>query len=315
MIVQEEMIRRYAQIEFMNEKILLKIIRDEGKTATNMNRDGLRWIRKNLHDIDYILVTKLDRLSRNLHDIMMLDKEFIENDVVFGSCTRKYNTSTADGKRDFRRDAIDAEYESDRTSERTLDGLKGRLMRGMWRSPNPPYGYILGDDKKLYADKKKVEMINKVYRDYYENNLRTIFIKEYISKSTGISIKSAEKTMLKIISDNIYFGVVEYRGEEYNNIVVEKVMYDYQKKYEFVKRDKYLYDDTIVYCAKCSCKLKNRSAIGRNKVVYLYKYCDKCKKYVNEAKLVAELYKLKGLRKKDKIKYDFRKKKIVVKKK
>lgn len=314
LLIQEEIIKRYCQIEFMNQEYQLKIVRDEGKTARNMKRDGLRWIKKNLFNIDYLFVTKLDRLSRNLHDIMELDKNFIKYDVIFGSCTRKYDTSTADGKRDFRRDAIDAEYESDRTSERTIDGLKGRLMRGMWRSPNPPYGYILGNDGKLYADESKVEMIRKVYKDYYERNIRTLKIKKYISKATGISVKSAEKTLAKIVSDSIYFGIVKYQGDEYSNIVMKKVMQDNQKQYEYVKKEKYSYDSTIVCCAKCRSKLKNRSAGGRNKIVYLYKYCPKCKKYINESNLISKVNKLKGLRKSDIIMYDFNKDKVVVKK-
>ncbi len=314
LLVQEEIIRRYCQIEFMNQEYQVRIIRDEGKTARNMKRDGLRWIKKNLSNIDYLFVTKLDRLSRNLHDTMELDKYFIEYDVIFGSCTRKYDTSTADGKRDFRRDAIDAEYESDRTSERTIDGLKGRLMRGMWRSPNPPYGYILGDDGKLYVDESKREMINKVYKDYYEKNISTLIIKQYISEVTGISVRSAEKTLVKIVSDSIYFGIVKYQGEEFLNVVARKVMNDNQQQYKYVKKEKYSYDGRLVFCEKCNSKLKNHSAGGRNKIVYLYKHCPKCKKYINEEKLIKKIDELKGMRKKDVIVYDFNKEAVATKK-
>lgn len=76
-----------------------------------------------------VWVRDLDRFTRKLHEAERL-LQAAEAGAIVASGHSSYDFSTARGKRQFREDAVDAAYESDRISERTSRGKASKAKRG-----------------------------------------------------------------------------------------------------------------------------------------------------------------------------------------
>ena len=80
---------------------------------------------------DTILVVKLDRLSRSLHDMLAIVREIEEKRAHLRSLQDPLiNTASPNGKLIFGIFAVLAEYERDLIRARTLDGLAAARARG-----------------------------------------------------------------------------------------------------------------------------------------------------------------------------------------
>jgi len=96
--VQADKIKKYADLHNLE---LIEIVRDEGKSGKDLNRDGIKRVITlcQAREADHIVVYKMDRLSRRTLDLLTLVEEvFKPNKVEFHSITEKIDTSTAQGK-------------------------------------------------------------------------------------------------------------------------------------------------------------------------------------------------------------------------
>lgn len=98
-----------------------------GKTAT---RPELEACIKALREGDTLFVWRLDRLGRNLADLVRIVAELENRGVGFGSVTEKIDTTSPSGRLIFHIFASLAEFERNLIRERTLAGLKAARARG-----------------------------------------------------------------------------------------------------------------------------------------------------------------------------------------
>ncbi|MGB9670598.1 MAG: recombinase family protein [Halothiobacillaceae bacterium] len=98
-----------------------------GKSAT---RPELEQCRKALRAGDTLVVWRLDRLGRSLHDLVQIVAELEQRGVHFESLTEKIETGSAAGKLVFHVFAALAEFERNLIRERTHAGLAAARARG-----------------------------------------------------------------------------------------------------------------------------------------------------------------------------------------
>ncbi len=147
--VQEEKIRAYCKVKDWDLK---EIIRDEGISAKNLKRPGLQSILsrlsiRKLKEFDGIIVHKLDRLTRSVKDLGILNELFEKNKITFVSIQEAVDTSTATGELFHNIVMSISQWERRAISERTRDALRYKRRMGQ-RAGEIPYGYRLGTDKK-----------------------------------------------------------------------------------------------------------------------------------------------------------------------
>ena len=155
---QEDKIRKYADLHNLN---LIGIIKDEGKSGKDLNREGIQKIislckRKK---INHLIVYKMDRLTRRTLDLLTLVEEiFKPNNVQFHSITERVDTSTAQGKFFLTITGAFAQMERDLISERTSEALRFKISKG------EPVGFpLLGyevNNKNWRKEKKELETVN-----------------------------------------------------------------------------------------------------------------------------------------------------------
>ena len=139
LINQEEVIKGFARSK--NKEV--RIYKDAGISAKNKDRPAFQEmlgdIRKGL--VESIVVTKLDRITRSLKDLIFLKEFFEEHGVSFVSITQNLDTSTPMGRFSFYILGLVAELEREMTAERVAEDMRNRAKRKKWNGGVVPYGF------------------------------------------------------------------------------------------------------------------------------------------------------------------------------
>ncbi|MBT1004013.1 recombinase family protein [Paenarthrobacter sp. DKR-5] len=139
------------QLDALDAEGCLKIYKD---TATGTKAGRPQWARclDDLRPGDTLVVWKIDRLGRNLRDLIDIVTTLDEHDIGVQSLTNGIvDTTTAHGKLVFGMFALMAEYEAALIRERTQAGLIAARARGRKGGRKP---------------KMTPELINKAQRMY-----------------------------------------------------------------------------------------------------------------------------------------------------
>ena len=149
MNAQEEAIRQYAKEH--NIKII-GVYKDVAKSGTSIiHRPGYQKMMSDLEkhpEVKDIIVHNLDRLHRNAREQHNMIYELKVKGIGILT-TSGLNTLDEDCMSDILDEAADAEKYSRRLSKETMKGLKVNAEKMLHNGGTPPYGYVVGPDKKL----------------------------------------------------------------------------------------------------------------------------------------------------------------------
>lgn len=137
---QEERLEGYFKLMGIND---FKIYYDEGYSGKDLNRPGITELLEDVPEKEYTLVvtTKLDRLSRNLFDILNIIKHLEQYDCNYASATEGFDTSTPAGRLVLHMLGMVAEFERERISERVRDNMMSIARNTNRVISRPCYGY------------------------------------------------------------------------------------------------------------------------------------------------------------------------------
>tara|TARA_A100000171_G_scaffold52539_1_gene71443 strand:+ start:954 stop:1523 length:570 start_codon:yes stop_codon:yes gene_type:complete len=107
-----------------------RVIYEEATSGKNAPRPELEQCRKALTAGDTLVVWRLDRLARSLHDLVQIVADLDQQGVHFESLTEQIETGSASGKLQFHVFAALAEFERTLIRERSLAGLTAARARG-----------------------------------------------------------------------------------------------------------------------------------------------------------------------------------------
>ncbi|WP_217563038.1 recombinase family protein [Paenibacillus sp. GbtcB18] len=129
---------------------------DDGYSAKDTNRPKLKSILNSVEQrqFDIILTTKLDRLSRNLLDLLQLVKIFDNYECSFVSASESFDTSTAAGRMVLQLLGVFAEFERERNSERVKDNMDSIAKNTDRALTRPCFGYDIIDGKYIPNEKE-----------------------------------------------------------------------------------------------------------------------------------------------------------------
>ena len=127
---QIDKLRSYAALHDLGEVL---VITDPGLSGKNLNRSGLQQVLAAVDDghVSHVLVWRLDRLSRNLGDLIMLADKFGEKGVALHSVSENLDLSSASGRMFYNILGTFAQYFREQLSETPL-GRKCQAARS-WR--------------------------------------------------------------------------------------------------------------------------------------------------------------------------------------
>jgi site-specific DNA recombinase len=128
-------------------------------SGKSLEREGLNTLLSNSKKFDYVVVIKLDRLSRKLIDILSLVyKSFDTHKIAVVSVTEPFNTSTPQGRLLLNMLGSFAEYERELIKERVQAGKKAKAEKGGYIGGSPKLGQI-AKNKELEEHKEELNLI------------------------------------------------------------------------------------------------------------------------------------------------------------
>jgi DNA invertase Pin-like site-specific DNA recombinase len=158
---QKAKIEAYAAI---NDLELLGIIRDEGASGKDLEREGMAKLLDLVESgkVEAVIVYKLDRLSRRTLDTLSLTESFESKGIAFHSISEKVDTKSATGKFFLTIISAVAQMERDMIAERTKDALAHKRQKGEWTG-RVPFGFRM-ENNRLVEDPEQIKVIQKAKR-------------------------------------------------------------------------------------------------------------------------------------------------------
>lgn len=108
-----------------------RIFEDHGLSGSNRKRPGLADALDALAPGDVFTVWRLDRMGRNLADLLAIVQEIEAKGAAFRSLAESIDTTTPTGRLFFHMAGAFAEFERSLTIERTRAGLDAAKRRGV----------------------------------------------------------------------------------------------------------------------------------------------------------------------------------------
>ena len=194
-----------------------EIYNDDRYTASNRRRPALERMLDDAaaKQFEAVLVYRIDRLSRNLKDLIEIVEELAKNGAGFKSITELIDTTTPEGRLMFHQFGSFAQYERELIAQRTALGLEKRLKLGLWPSGVAPFGYTLKDGKLQIAE-KEAKIVRLMFDLYLNKNYGVVNIARYLN---DLNIKTRRGNKWKftvvyhILTNPTYTGVNVRGGE------------------------------------------------------------------------------------------------------
>ncbi len=233
---QKERLTQYAKDHNLNPQFYI----DEGISAKDTKRPALQRLIDDIKNdrVGMVLVTKIDRMTRSLKDLIDLIMLFEDYSVAFKSLTQPIDTSTAMGRGQISLMGVFAQMEREMTSERVGEDMRHRARSGKWNGGVVPFGYMAQTqqlrlnlkagmkreeaeqrakvqcpiNKKLYLREEEAEVLRQIFDKYLETeSLRAVThwlnTKKYASRYGG---NWAANSVSRVLRSPLYIGQLVY---------------------------------------------------------------------------------------------------------
>jgi site-specific DNA recombinase len=144
---------------------------DGGYTGANMDRPALKRLLADVEagNVNCIMVYKVDRLTRSIHDFFKILETLERFNVTFVSVTQQFNTTTSLGRLTLHMLLSFAEFERETISERTSDKMRAARRKGKFIGGNLVLGYdVAPKGGALVVNAEEAEQVRTIFLLYLE---------------------------------------------------------------------------------------------------------------------------------------------------
>jgi len=205
---QREALRKYAK---EREYIIADEYIDDGVSGTKADRDELMRLLEDVKSgkVNLILVTKLDRLYRNIKHYLnmmdILDKYNVGWTAIWEPI---YDTTTPQGRLIVNQMMSIAQFEAENTGQRIKQVQAYKVTQGEVISGNPPNGYRI--ENKHLVPSEDAESVLLAFQTFE----RTGSINGSLRELAGVpGLPRIQKDFKKMLKNPIYIG--KYRGNDH----------------------------------------------------------------------------------------------------
>lgn len=273
---------------------------DPGFTGSNTKRPALQELIKSIkkHEIDVVVVYKLDRFTRSQKDcINLLDDIFMPNNCDFVSINENFDTSTPYGRAMIGILSVFAQLERETIRERTVMGRIERAKDGLYSgNTRIPIGYDYVDGK-LIINEYEAMQIREMFELYNSGasawSIYTLF------KEKGYTTKhgpwSGAGVIRRLIKSRLYHGELKYKGEHYqgkHEAIISKSIWEKAQA-----TNKLIHENSkgqskrpfssshlltgLLYCGNCGARMHGKTRSKSEYPVYMcYSFSKQSDKYI-----------------------------------
>ncbi len=204
-----------------------KIYTDAGYSAGSLNRPALKDLLQdaNTHQLNILLVYKIDRFSRKLQDLISALEDLKSKGINFTSVTEQIDTTTAMGEAFFQIIGVFAQLERGMVKERVELAFDKKISSGEVLN-RAPLGYTYNDQRKLVIDPKEAQIVQEIFEMASQNiSYKDICAQFHLPTST----------YYEIIKNPTYIGKIQYRNKLYQGnhkpIISEHLFFQINKTF------------------------------------------------------------------------------------
>lgn len=221
--------------------------------------------------VDLVLVWKIDRLSRNLSDLLELFEVMDSHGVGFASMKEDLDFTGTIGKLIFQIFGALAEFERENIRMRTEEGRKASAKSGNYVGGSVPYGYIdmpnIGaKGRKLQLVPEEAKIVKQIFEWFVYEDKNAKWITNELNKIGAPKGKASRRKKGTHWAENsvrVMLSYEEYRGvyitNRYKLIAKNPRRYEERPKEEWILvRIPPILDDMLFYMAQE--KLKRTAA-------------------------------------------------------
>ena len=197
---QAEKLKTYAELHDLGE---VMVITDPGLSGKNLERPGLQRLLAMVEDghVAHVLTWRLDRLSRNLQDLILLADRFGQHGVALHSFSERIDLSSATGRMFYNILGSFAQFYREQLAENVRMGMAQGARQGRWMN-RPPTGYDLVDGHLVPND--DAPLVRRIFTLRGEGASQGD-----IAAATGVNYSTARG----ILHKRVYLGEVVLNGE------------------------------------------------------------------------------------------------------
>jgi DNA invertase Pin-like site-specific DNA recombinase len=306
---QELVLTKFSEIK---EFKVVGIYREDF-SAKNFERPEykklFKYCKTHRKEIDYVLVTKWDRFSRNQTDALQELKSFGELGIEVNAAEQWIDFSIPHNKMMLSIYLTIPEIDNDVRGINTKMGLRRSWKSGRWTGVAPA-GYKNGRDQSnkpvLVIDQEKAELVKETFEQFATG----LYDKEELRRimwSKGL--KLSKSTFPRTLQNHVYAGKVcipQYKDEDeeviqgvHEPIISEELFNKVQRlitgnrkhKKQYEKLDEETPLRALLTCRKCGGKLTSSASKGRNGYYNYYHCKSKCGERIPAAKAHKALLK------------------------
>lgn len=260
---QEERLRLYCKAQGF-EIYKNKPYKDEGISAKDTKRPAFEELMKDIEAgrIQVVIVTRLDRVTRSLKDLIELMESLQQHNVKLVSLTENIDTTGPMGRFIINLLGSIAQLEREIDSERVSADMHHRALAGKWTGGVVPLGYttkgklirqflakgfkeeealkeankIAPEKGRLYLVKQDAELVRKIYDFYLEHKSLRRVTHELNKKGikTPENETWAATSIRRILTNPTYVGKVWY-GKRKTDLATGKLKNVRQELWKIVK--------------------------------------------------------------------------------
>jgi DNA invertase Pin-like site-specific DNA recombinase len=205
---------------------------DGGVSGGTLDRPALKRLLADIekHQVDVLVVYKIDRLSRALMDFAKLVEIFDRNGVTFVSVTQSFNTTTSMGRLTLNILLSFAQFERELIGERIRDKIAASRKRGMWMGGVVPLGYRV-QDRKLVIHQDEAKVVRAIFDGFVELGSAAVLARSLTADRfrTRRGNPFDKATVYKILGNRIYIGEAVHKGVAYpgeHQPIIDRKLWD-----------------------------------------------------------------------------------------
>ena len=176
---------------------------DERKEFNRM----LKFVKASKEKIDFILVYSLDRFSRTGDSAIYIASELKKTGINIVAVTQPIDTNSHAGALQQNIQFIFSKYDNDLRRQKSIDGMKEKLLRGEWIGHVPiGYSFVKGAEKQTIIINEKGELIKQAF-EWRANGMT---YEQIIDKLKCFEIDIPKQTMTGIFKNPFYCGYISH---------------------------------------------------------------------------------------------------------
>lgn len=176
---------------------------DERKEFNRM----LKFVRASKEKISYILVYSLDRFSRTGDSAIYIASELKKVGVNIMAVTQPIDTNSHAGALQQNIQFIFSKYDNDLRRQKTIDGMREKLLRGEWIGHTPKgYAFVKGAQQQTIIITEQGELI----RQAFEWRANGMTYDQIVAKLASYGMKMPKQTLTDTFRNPFYCGYLSH---------------------------------------------------------------------------------------------------------